>query len=387
MSEFNTRNAYAILIGVGEDLTETLDDANSMFKLLTNRAKGAYAIENVISLTEKTATKDNVIQNLDKLIEKTKKNKDSTVIIYYSGHGVKKVIDGKPNYFLKTYNSDFDEAEKTMIEGNEFASRLNQIKASKLLVMLDCCHANGLKKKGLKRKGSSKPKNDMSIRYMLKNLEKGKGRVFLSSCDDAEESVILPGSRNSLFTEVVLEALNGVGGDGGEFIPVIDLIYHVIKEVPKRVKEYSHPQNPVLHAENVHPEYYICKNAAHSSMFAIDTVPIEHTKVNSGINSPLANPLIIDTDTNENIQILDADLFRDRASQICAENFEEHDLQRILMKIKKTEIKQIQEKLNENPLEGIKISGSAIFLNLIDAVEKRKQDERLAFIEAYRNKA
>lgn len=125
--------------------------------------------------------------------------------------------------------------------------------------MLDCCYAGGMKNDGLKIKGEEEVV--YSNRALQEKLKSGKGRVFVSSCDDNETSVILPKSKNSLFTEVALEVLNGLFSQNREYVSVLDLIYHVLNEVPNRIKPHNHNQNPILtEAQNLNHKYYVCKN-------------------------------------------------------------------------------------------------------------------------------
>ena len=258
------KNFFAIIIGVGGDLKETVEDANSIYNVLIDRNKGGYNPKNVYLLTDKNSTKNKVINCLEEIITKSKNVKNATVIFYYSGHGVRYLNEKENyNYYLKTFGSDKLDKEGTMLNGELLANKINDIKAPRLLVLLDCCHAAGMKKSRLRKKGDSVAKKNeiLSNKTLLKKLNQGKGRLFISSCDDNEESVILPGEKNSLFTQVTLEVLNGYLNEFEEYISAIDLIYHVIKQVPKRVKKYNHIQRPIIsQATNLSPDYFVCKN-------------------------------------------------------------------------------------------------------------------------------
>ena len=253
-------NFYALLIGVGDDLPVTVKDANSIKKILINKSKGGYLKSNVTCLTEKNCSKARILSELDKLIKISKKKKESTIVVYYSGHGGRyKSKKNEFEYYLKTYGSDEDNRKETMLDGKDFSEKINQLSSQKLLVMLDCCHASGIKERAVQKKSSKAVSKN--CRELLKKLKKGKGRIFISSCDDDEESVILPNSNNSLFTEVALEALNGVVDQEEEFVGVVDLIYHILKEVPKRVKEFNHIQRPIINEViDLSPEYFLCRN-------------------------------------------------------------------------------------------------------------------------------
>lgn len=270
MSEaLNLNNAYALLVGVGgEDIAATVADAVALYKILTDKKLAAYPKKNVFLLTEQLATRANIIKHLDLIASKIKGTGDATVFIYYSGHGgrFEKTVNGKKKveYYLLTYGFDLGNPKDTMLNGDIFSAKIDQLAAEKMLVLLDCCHAAGIKRKGRTIAGRvAKPAKRVTYSNvdLIKKLKGGKGRVFLTSCADDEESVILPGSANSLFTQVTLEALAGAASKDSDFVRVIDLMYHVLLTVPKMVAEYNHQQNPVINdVTNLNAAYLLCLN-------------------------------------------------------------------------------------------------------------------------------
>lgn len=265
-------NFFALIIGVGGDLPATVADANAIFELLSNPQKGAYPKKNIEFLTEKEASRKGVTDALARIISKTKSAHNSTVLIYYSGHGLKIPRDGDPevfDFYLKTYGADKTRKDETMLSGNSFSEKINQIKAGKVLVLIDCCHADGMKREKASVFEEMLVAEQSSNRVLLEKLQGGEGRIFISACDDDEESVILPGSVNSLFTEVCLEVFNGNLSPADEFVSVVDLIYHVVKEVPKRVLPFRHTQRPIItEVKNLSPDYFVCRNGNYSPVSA-----------------------------------------------------------------------------------------------------------------------
>ncbi|MDO5980907.1 S8 family serine peptidase [Flavivirga spongiicola] len=260
----NLSNAYALLIGVGgHDIPVTVDDAKVLGELLKNSQKAAYKKENVKVLVNEEANRLNVLSSLEDIVEKVEAEDDATVIIYYSGHGGKIQNESSNDYYLLTHGANSLDRENTMVNGKEFSNLINKINAKKMLVMLDCCHASGMidERPLLKLKSSD---NDMvnSNVELLKRLKTGEGKVFITSCDDDEQSVILPEAKNSLFTEVVLEALEGYASNGEPYVSMIDLLYHVLREVPKRVEEYNHIQRPIINnIQKLSSDYFLCKSS------------------------------------------------------------------------------------------------------------------------------
>jgi hypothetical protein len=255
-------NAYALLIGVGGDsIGITVDDATAIANVLTDPDKAAYKKENVCLLTEKKATRINILNALRDLKEKTEIEPEATVIVYYSGHGGYDTTNNR--YYLLPHGYDMQNKIDTMIEGNEFSNLVNQIKAERLLLILDCCHASGLliNGKSVIAKNQNIEITSSNIE-LINRLNTGEGKVFITSCDDDEQSYILKNAKNSLFTEVLLEALEGKVSQDKGYVSLIDIIYHTSHEVSKRIKKHApeYKQRPIYkYIENLSPDFYICK--------------------------------------------------------------------------------------------------------------------------------
>ena len=324
----NLSNAYALLIGVGGyDIPVTVDDAKDLGKLLKDSQKAAYRKENVKILVNEHANKFNVLSSLENIIEKVKNEDDATVIVYYSGHGGI-VKNGSSNeYYLMTHGADSLDRENTMVSGSEFSDLINKINAKKLLVMLDCCHASGMinDKPLLKLKSPDLGMVNSNVE-LLKRLNTGGGKVFITSCDDDEQSVILPGAKNSLFTAVVLEALAGYASDGDPYVRMIDLLYHVLREVPRRVKDYKHVQRPIVNkVKDLSSDYILCRSS-------------EVTKTFGGINKELLAELLKTYNLNNSHKEIDI-------NEVSQPSYEDKSGEEI-----KKEISAIRKEVSKNQI-------------------------------------
>ena len=124
-------DGYALLIGAGADLPNTVDDAIGMANILMDSERCAYPGEQVHVLTSGEATRQAILAGLDALAQST--TSESTVIIYFSGHGYQVTTTTGPAYYLMPYGYDVNQLYKTAISGAEFTAKLRAIPAQKLL--------------------------------------------------------------------------------------------------------------------------------------------------------------------------------------------------------------------------------------------------------------
>jgi hypothetical protein len=245
MSEQFFTKGHALIIGVGADLLGTIDDAEGLAKILTDKGRCAYPPQQVHLLTGKGANREAVLTALDDLAKSTR-DEESTIIIYFSGHG----YQYGQSYYLMTNGYDTHDLERTAISGAEFADKITAIPAQKKLVLLDCCHAGGVGEiKGVPLRKSPLPAEAVDL------FSKGSGYVLIASSTDDEYS--FTGNPYSVFTGVLIEALCGKGvakKDG--YVRVADLALHTREHVPKLTKDKQHPILHFKEADNFVMAYY-----------------------------------------------------------------------------------------------------------------------------------
>ncbi|NES18461.1 MAG: hypothetical protein F6K41_05930 [Symploca sp. SIO3E6] len=232
-------NGYALLIGVGDDLPVTVKDATALRDVLVNPHRAAYPLEQVVLLTENSAHRQGILAEFDKLIEQCKQNPEATTIVYYSGHGGYRHFQGTNEYFLLPYGYNSSQQTETAIFGSEFTQKIEAIKAQKLIVLLDCCHAGGIPKE--KDSGTGFVKSPPP-QQLLDALSSGSGRVIVASSQEDEKSYIGYGDPYSIFTTCLLEALQGkaaVNKDG--YARILDILIYLFNQVPQRAPAPQHP--------------------------------------------------------------------------------------------------------------------------------------------------
>ncbi len=253
MAQFT--HGHALIIGMGADLPNTVQDADGLAQLLKDEARCAYPPEQVALLTGEQATRGAVLSGLDALARLN--DPQATVVVYFSGHGYRVTASMGEFYYLMPFGYDTERLFDTAIRGDEFTARLRQIPAQKLLVLLDCCHAGGLAKpepSGLKLAKSPIPPEAAGL------LAEGRGRVLIASSQPDELS--FAGRPYSAFTLALIEALCGVGAsiqDGS--VRVADLALHAREVVPGRTASRQHPILNFEHADNFVLAYYAAGEA------------------------------------------------------------------------------------------------------------------------------
>jgi hypothetical protein len=243
-------HGHALVVGAGGDLPNTVDDATGLADILKDHARCAYPPGQVHLLTGKQATRASILAALDGLARAA--DAESTIVVYFSGHGYQIESPVGAFYFLLPYGYDLAQLHLTCIDGADFTARLRAIPAQKLLLLLDCCHAGGVgeaKAPGLQMVKSPLPPEAHGL------LAEGSGRVLVASSQEDELSYA--GKPYSAFTLALSEALSGVGvakQDG--YVRVADLALHARQVVPGRTNDLQHPILHFEQADNFALAYY-----------------------------------------------------------------------------------------------------------------------------------
>src|SRR5262249_2404855 len=125
----------------------------------------------------------------------------STVFIYFSGHGGQIQEGAKKGQYLLPAEAIYppdDSWDKTVISGADFTQALNAIRAQRLTVVLDCCHAGGI---GEPRDlvPAKRVEPGLSESY-LDALKSGTGRVIIAATRSTAPAYVRDGARYGVFT-------------------------------------------------------------------------------------------------------------------------------------------------------------------------------------------
>ena len=245
------QNGHALLIGVGDNLPASIRDATALYLFLTDPKRGAYPIRQTQLLVGKGASRKSILNALDQL-SNIDSLEDSTVVIYYSGQGGKankKMISSDEEHYIIA--DGFDQTKNTCILDQEFADRISQITASKVLIILDCDYGEGFSR----------------------NIILRENLIILVSCQQNENS--FSSETQSFFTECLIEVLelkNSVNTSSSivDFIDFHLVIRYLNDQVPQRVLQYNKgPQNPHYSVSRLMGNFAICNAPENKRSYSI----------------------------------------------------------------------------------------------------------------------
>jgi pimeloyl-ACP methyl ester carboxylesterase len=264
------KNAYALIIGTEyDDDLNTNGDAEDIAAILKDPAISGYLPENVMLLTGKDADRDGILNAFDELIDRTDEN--SSVFLYYSGHGGR-YEDSEKNevvfhfcpygYRVAPPLMEIEEAEKVWLPASEVRAKINSLRSKRLIFFLDCCHSAGMTQGGVslgnQSQSSDKGHNDGKDQKkftqqtgLAQKVDNERGISIVSSCREDQESYQLEDDKNSLFTKCLLEVITGAHLHSVEepYIRILDVSSYLMREVPKRLKEFGVEQKPYVNLQ------------------------------------------------------------------------------------------------------------------------------------------
>jgi hypothetical protein len=147
--------------------------------------------------------------------------------------------EGKVESQLACYDARFVDRRSGTIGATELSGLLSKIKAERMVIILDCCFAEGMVvfKDGLKKTWFA----DLSAEDYKRLIGEGKGKVLLASSGAYEQSRVEKRGRNSIFTRFLLDALRGGAARTLHRAIIIDDIFDYVRTKMERRKEEQVP--------------------------------------------------------------------------------------------------------------------------------------------------
>jgi hypothetical protein len=240
-------HCHALIIGIADyphvRKLPPVSDARDIASLLQDPVFAGYPSSQVRLLEEGQATREALRKELARLASNA--GPEATVFFYFSGHGGRVESGaGQGQYLLPADTICAREGDlvQTAIADTEFGAALNAIRAERLTVVLDCCHAGGIGE--VRDLTAVELRPGLSDGY-LDQLKAGRGRVILAAARSTEPAFVRPGDRNGVFTHHLLDGLRGGAVGSGGVIRILDLFHYVQQNLARDQPN----QHPLLKAE------------------------------------------------------------------------------------------------------------------------------------------
>ncbi len=280
--EMAKSDLYVIAIGASEfeqglkqpqlNLNYASKDATDVSAAFKTKADLFANIYN-FSLTNQQVTLPN-IHALGAELKKTKPN--DVVMVFFAGHGL---LDKDLNYFLSTYNVNFNNPAENGLPYHELSGLLDNIAARKKLIFIDACHSGEVDKESVLSVAAKteKPKEGMVFRavgnktiqgktglenslelmkHLFADLRKSSGTTIISAAGGTEVAIENDIWKNGAFTFCLLNGLKSgkadLNHDGS--IMLSELKDYMYKAVP----ELTHgTQQPTYRSENIRGDFRV----------------------------------------------------------------------------------------------------------------------------------
>lgn len=276
--EGGTINYKTYFIGIGvstyQDTSFNLKYSVKDVEDIAKTIRDKYPEADISLLTDKQATKENILKLKEKLM---KTGVNDKVIISLSGHGL---LSKDLDFYYATYNMDFDNPEKHGLLYDDLEGLLDGIPARNKLLMVDACHSGEVDKSesiefadtilpkgisGTNAKGAKLIVNKNAVglensfelmQELFSDVSKGNGSVVISAAGGKEYALESDKWSNGVFTFCVLNGLKNPTTDknGDGKISVTELKNYVSTEVQTLT---NGRQKPTSRKENLDNDWGI----------------------------------------------------------------------------------------------------------------------------------
>ena len=243
IKDFEKKKNVALIIGISDYREKIIPsvkyaarDAEIMAKYLEKL--GGIPRSNIKLLTDDTATKSDIEAYAEDWLPR-RVNQDSTVFIYYAGHGTPD-LRGREAYIVP-YEGHPDFPSKLYPLKRMYES-LNKLPARDVIVMLDSCFS-GAKGRSITREGA----RPITISIENPVLSGGKITVIAGSTGN-QISSDYDKVQHGLFTYYLLRGIRGEADTNNNSVVELGELYHYVKTnvSEKASLELNRDQTPVL---------------------------------------------------------------------------------------------------------------------------------------------
>jgi hypothetical protein len=237
---------YALVIGIGEfrdpdipRLQFAAKDAEDLKAVLADPRYGRFKRENVTLLTNKDATRAEILSAMQRLFLKAQE--DDLVFIYISSHGSPRQTEqGLQGVgYIVTYDTMLKRVWVDGLDYEGFSQKASLLKARRKVIFLDTCYS-GLASTGSKALSIEGIGIDSDTARLFLS---GEGSFVITSSKGNEVSYESESLKNSYFTYFLMEALKRGERQPLDIKEVFDLLSKQVPDAVAREKRsFQHPQ-------------------------------------------------------------------------------------------------------------------------------------------------
>ena len=237
-------NVYALVVGVSEYASADVEplkyahkDAQRFANFLQSPAGGNVPRANIRILTNREATRSNILNSLKDVLGKALEN--DVVYLYMAMHAVPD-RSGYPLFFL-TYDSDPNDLLSTGIEQALLQGQLqNRIRSNKVVWIADACHTGTIGSDTIATRASRANLTNRLLREMAK-ARNGLALFMAASANQTSQE----GDRwgGGVFTYYLLKGLQGEADQNQDgFVSLNELARFIRRAVVEATNGAQHPQ-------------------------------------------------------------------------------------------------------------------------------------------------
>jgi hypothetical protein len=196
--------------------------------------------ENIISLVDSDATKARINGYLKRFIPNNV-SKETTLYVYFAGHGAPDMQKGEP--YLIPYDGDTLFIEETGYKLKDFYKAIYDLDVNQAYVFLDSCFSGVASRAAEMLHKGSRP-------ALLKVEDVGLATqevISIAAATSSQTSNPLPKEGHGLFTYYLLKALSGKADENEDrFVTIKEIYAYVNKQVTRIARRMGREQTPVI---------------------------------------------------------------------------------------------------------------------------------------------
>jgi uncharacterized caspase-like protein/tetratricopeptide (TPR) repeat protein len=244
VAEARLPNIWGVVVGVSEYQNQQIKlryahkDAEAFYRFLISPFGGAVSADRIDLLTNRNATRAEVIRAINDKLRRA--FEDDMVVVFIAAHGIPDEVSGEL-YFLG-YDADLSNIAGTAISQIDIQKSISSARAKKIVFIADACHSGTL---GLSPTLAKRADPAYYTNKLLKEIASARDGVAMLTASSASE-YSQEGERwngHGVFTYYLVEGLmNGKADFNADGVVTIREIYeYTYRKVAQDTEGKQHP--------------------------------------------------------------------------------------------------------------------------------------------------